>query len=319
MNKIKDIFVSINDYLNKHKIKVIVVTVVLFVLFSAYQIYKTYTYTQIVYYYESGDYNEDSADDVKEMFDKAVFFYGYRDTSVYVKLFADKIIEKYCDEGEYEKARFFASHNKHINKRILLAQVDTYEKENYENSTEGRTEMIIKNEKRNGLGGTDYCDNVIKCLFDDYDNNYSTVDYILPSWNRNDVYKTMVKNYIKENYSQCDEFCLDYYSLKESDYVIEIDDFNKYLHSLYNIDINATSVVVYDFNVDMKTYTIGDFFTGTSHYVQPGMAVLFKRDNKWFFGGFITKRGNNNSNKININYNHNIAPDDNTYNGVIGE
>ena len=325
LEKTKTYYTKLNGYLNAHKLKVIVICTVGFLLLTGFLFYRRYVYEQITSYYDSGAYTHDEIDEILDYFDKAQSIYGYKDTAVYVSLYGDKIIDRYCSMKEYEKAAFFAENNKHLNKNTLLQKIDAYkleaerkEKEAYDNSVEGRTERLEKYEKHHGIGGATSSDTIIPEVFDNLFSYDNKLDTVLPTWNKNSVYKNMLREYINERCGTYDFYYVDYSFLKKSNYTINAYDYKRYLENRYSISVDISDVIIYDFNFDMENNgaDINGFHTRVGF---PLKAVVFNRDGKWFFGDIIINSYNPQDKNASKNLGSYLFPNDNSYNGLIDE
>ena len=325
LEKTKKFYTKLNEYLDAHKLKVIIICTVGFILLTAFLFYRKFTYETITSYYDSGSYKNADIDEILDYYDKAESIYSYKDSSVYVKLYGDKIIDNYCSRKEYEKAEFFAENHKHLNKDTLLQKIEAYrldaereEKEEYENSVEGRTKRLEKYEKSHGIGGANYDDTIIPEVFDNlftYDNK---MDDVLPTWNKNSVYKNMLRQYINESYGSYDIFYVDYSSIKKCKYTISAMDYKRYLEDRYDISVDISDVVIYDFNYDMEYNWLNSngSHCRTEYYLK---AVLFCRDGKWFFGDIIVNSYDPKDDGKVVNLGSYLFPKDKQYNGLIDE
>ena len=324
---IKEYYNKINNYLVAHKLKVIIICTVGFLLLTSFLSYRLYIYDEVSTYYDSGQYSEDDIDKVIEMYEDADRFYGFKDMSVYVKLFGDKIVEKYCEKEEFEKARFFAGDNRHLNKKALLSKIDTLEAENkkkkeedYFNSLEGRTERLRKYEKRNGIGGSNDSFDVINTVFDNlftYDNK---LDECLPTWNKNSVYKNMLRQYINDVCGPGDNYYIKLGTINKSKQTINAYKYKNYLEKEYKIDVNVDDIIIYEFTyVSDKTTILFDNQINHSAWNTPLNIVLFKRSDMWFFGGIIEHSFDYSDATASNNLSNYIYPGDNSYIGLIDE
>ena len=325
LEKTKKFYTKLNEYLDAHKLKVIIICTVGFILLTAFLFYRRFTYEQITSYYDSASFKNDEIDEILEYYDKAESIYSYKDTSVYVKLYGDKIIDNYCSRKEYEKAEFFAENHKHLNKNTLLQKIDAYkleaereEKEAYENSVEGRTERLEKYEKNHGIGGASSPETIIREVFGNLFSYDNKLDDVLPTWNKNSVYKNMLRQYLNERFGSYDDYYVDISSIKKCNYTISVMDYKRYLEDRYDINVDVSDVAIYDFNYSMeyKAFNTNGLHSWTTCFLK---AVLFYRDGKWFFGDIIINSYDPQDDVHSKQLGLYLFPNDFEYNGLIDE
>lgn len=281
---------KIKEYIKTHKISlgILVGLLVAAIIFALVQLETTYDF--VVEQYETSPDDIQTCEDGVTALSRMKY---YRNSRNYIRQMKRSVIENYCKMGQFDEAKKYLDKNYENDLEELYDEIEekrvAYEEEQRiakYNSSEGRTERVEKMYKQMGIGGCDYADYVLDTLALHLQGaTLNDIEYILPVWNRNETYfKMMAKDIMQGNYYDLESGSVTYYI---KDYSVDEDikysasQFKRYLHETYNIDIDVQDVVIYSYMAWAEDSYSG-FGTGND-------MIVFKTEDKWFFGGVISR------------------------------
>ena len=302
---------KIRSYICEHKIRFIILSALLLgsIIFAWVQLELTYNF--VIDEYEKGHDNIQTCEDGVTALSRMKY---YKNSKNYIKQMKRSIIEDYCDRGQFEEAKNYLDRNYEESLEDMYMKIEKC-KSDYEeaqriekyNSIEGRTERVKKMYEQMGVGGCDEDYYVLEALqYKLYNSTLHDLEYILPVWNRNETYYSMMVNDIMKGVQFDINNYYTYYGIE--DYSIEEDykfypfTYKKHLQDTYNIDIDVQEVNVYTYMARTENSYSGISFR---NYL-----VVFKTEDKWFFGGVLSSSQRTS---------YSIIPADSHYKGEIIE
>ena len=285
---------KIKEYIKKHKISLSILMglLVVAIIFALVQLETTYDF--VVEQYETFPDDIQTCEDGVTALSRMKY---YRNSRNYIRQMKRSVIENYCKMGQFDEAKKYLDKNYEKDLEELYDKIEeeraAYEEEQRVakyNSSEGRTERVEKMYKEMGLGGCDYADYVLDTLaLHLQGTTLHDLEYILPVWNRNETYfEMMVKDIMQGNFLDLESGSVIYYI---KDYKVDEDikysasQYKRYLHETYNIDINVQDVAIYSYMAWVQDGQVGN---GDTNYM-----IVFKTEDKWFFGGIISRDSQN--------------------------
>ena len=285
---------KIREYIKTHKISLSILMglLVAAIIFALVQLETTYDF--VVEQYETSPDDIQTCEDGVTALSRMKY---YRNSRNYIRQMKRSVIENYCKMGQFDEAKKYLDKNYEKDLEELYDEIEekrvAYEEEQRiakYNSSEGRTERVEKMYDQMGLGGCDYADYVLDTLaLHLQGTTLHDLEYILPVWNRNETYfQMMVKDIMQGNYFDLENPSVTYYI---KDYKIDENinystyQYKQYLRETYSIDIDVQDVAVYSYMAWAEEVQVG---SGVSNYM-----IVFKAEDKWFFGGVISRDSQN--------------------------
>ena len=303
---------KIKNYILNHKIRLLILLVLLIgsVVFAMFSLNSTYNY--VIDQYENGHYNIQVCEEGITTLNRMKY---YRNSQNYIRQMKRSIIEDYCNIGQFEEAKNYLDRNYEKSIDDMYGRIEQCKKEYDEaqrikkyNSIEGRTERVEKMYQQMGLGGTDYGNFVVDVLASNLE--YGTLEdvgYVLPVWNRNEVYYAMLKdNFGRGQGWLAGNKVTNYYlqSCEKSESIeITKEQYKNYLRKTYRIDVDVQAVGVLTYMLYEDTETGGQGFSNNM--------LVFAVNDKWFFGGIFSDTFDNTVDTL--------VPADNQYEGQLIE
>ena len=298
MERVKEWTIS---FWKGHKKKVIVYASLILVSIIANRIILKSVYDYTVEQYEQHGDCVQVCEDGIATFRRMKY---YKNAKNYIRQMTITAVEDYCEQNQYVEAENFLNENYDEDLQYLYAEITSKEK-GYEeeqqrleaereaeqkkmehDSTAGRTERVKKMYQTMGFGGDENGHLIIGKMVAGIEYaSLDTIGYLLPVWNRNDMYFQMLMDWFHHCYDWVNGNSLHNLSVQYvKDSKMTKPNRNtviQYFRRTYNIDIEIQ---------DFKVYT---FMLWQSEGINSGHGkefevFVFETDNRWFFGGFFS-------------------------------